>query len=278
MMSLWNFEKLGEDVNMKIQYLIGVICFLNTLVCSGAELYQSEVTFLSNAERQIQLERLESIEILSENEYLTQMALQKPNVFIRQLERARSVLQQGGEVELVSRRLRTEGFFSPEVQLIFTRFISLLDPADLMTESRVIHFLVMLNNELDTWSYLFNPDLLLDDYAALECAPEKAPAEFLGPEDYQYLLQVAHPNMEISLWRFDATEAIIYPVATLAETTVEKYDFINRFGQKFGLLNRNNLVLIDANGQAVQCHKIEPSIFRAYQDYRREIILSEKQL
>ena len=263
---------------MKIQYLLGVICFLNSLVCSGAELYRSEITFLSNAERQIQLERLESIEILSENEYLTQMALQKPNVFIRQLERARSVLQQGGEVEMVSRRLRTEGFFSLEVQSIFTRFISLLDPDDLMTESRAIQFLVLLNNELDTWSYLFNPDLLLDDYVALECAPEKAPAKLLGPEDYQYLIQVAHPNMELSIWRFDASEAIIYPVATLVTTTIEKYDFVNRFGQKFGLLSRNNLAMIDANGQTLQCQKTEPLIMRAYQNYRREVILSEKQL
>ena len=263
---------------MKKQYMFATILLLNAEVCLAADLYRSDITFLPRIERQAQFESLASNETLSEKQYLTQMALEKTDVFIRQLDRARSVVQQGGEAGQISRLLRAEGFFSAEVQSILIQFISLSQPDDILDESRVIQFLVSLNNELETWSYLLNPDISLDDYAALECASGKLPENLLGSPEHQYLLQVAHPNMELSLWRFDATEAITYPVATLSNTTVDEYGFVDRFGQKFGVLNRNNLSMTDADKQILQCQKIEPSIMRAYQDHRREMILSEKQL
>ena len=57
-----------------------------------------------------------------------------------------------------------------------------------------------------------------------------------GPPEHQYVMQVAHPNMELSLWRFDAKEAITYPIATATETTVETYRFVDRFGVELGML------------------------------------------
>lgn len=263
---------------MKKQYVLATIFLLNTAVCVATDFYQSDITFLTPAERQAQIEILASTETLSERQYLTQMALEKTDVFIRQLNRARLVVQQGGETGQVSRLLRAEGFFSPEVQSILTQFISLSQSDNTLDESRVIQFLVSLNNEIDTWSYLFNPEVSLDDYAALECASGKLPENLLGSPEHQYLLQVANPNMELSLWRFDAAEAITYPVATLIKTTVDEYGFVDRFGQQFGVLNRNNLSMTDANGEILQCQKIDPLIMRAYQDHRREMILSEKQL
>ena len=263
---------------MKNQCVLATILFLNAAVCLGEGLYRSDTTFLTVAEREAQLERLASIETLSEKQYLTQMALEKTDVFIRQLDRARSIIQKGGEAEQVSRFLRAEGFFSPEVQSILTNFIMFLQPDNSLNESSVIQFLVSLNNELEIWSYLLNPDISIDDYAALECASGKLPEDFLGSPEQQYLLKVAHPNMELSLWRFDAAEAVTYPVATLIKTTVAEYGFVDRFGQKFGVLNRNNLSMTNSNGQVSQCQKIEPSIMRAFQDHRREMILAEKQL
>ena len=91
-------------------------------------------------------------------------------------------------------------------------------------------------------------------------------------------MQVAHPNMELSLWRFDAKEAISYPIATATETTVETYRFVDRFGAEFGMLNRENLSMQLSSGGVLQCQKVDASIMRAYHDHRRELILSEKQL
>jgi hypothetical protein len=84
--------------------------------------------------------------------------------------------------------------------------------------------------------------------------------------------------MELSLWRFDPAEALTYPIATLVETTVDDYQFIDRFGNIFGTLDRDNLSMQMPGIDPLQCRKIEPVIMRAYQNHRREMILSEKQL
>ena len=50
-------------------------------------LYRSDVTFVSDADRQAEVEKLTAIETPSEQQYLTQIALEKPDVFARQLRR-----------------------------------------------------------------------------------------------------------------------------------------------------------------------------------------------
>ena len=141
-----------------------------------------------------------------------------------------------------------------------------------------MEFLIRLNTPAGAWDYLLSETPGLDDFAALECAPGKAPAELLGPFEYQFVIQVAHPNMELSLWRFDPAEALTYPVATLVETTVDDYRFIDRFGNAFGTLNRDDLSMQVPGSDPLQCQKIDSVIMRAYQDHRREMMLSEKQL
>jgi hypothetical protein len=86
------------------------------------------------------------------------------------------------------------------------------------------------------------------------------------------------PHLELSLWRFDAREAVSYPVATVVETTVESYRLIDRFGSDVGTLSRDDLSMQLPTGDMLQCQKVEPAIMRAYQDHRREMILAEKQL
>lgn len=245
---------------------------------SADDLYRSEVTYISAVDRQTEVDRLLAIEIPSEQQYLTQIALQKPHVFARQLGRAREVLDAGGEPSQIAARLRTEGFTSPDVQASLKTFLVSLHPEDSVTSARVIEFLIRLNTPAGSWDYLLSENPDLDDFAALECAPGNAPAELLGPAEFQYVIQVAHPNMQLSLWRFDLAEALTYPVATLIKTTVDNYYFIDRFGNEFSILDRDNLSMQMSGSGPLECQKIKPMIMRAYQDHRREIVLSQKQL
>ncbi len=263
---------------MNTRSFLVVFSMLAAMPAGAGSLYRSDMTFISNADRQTEIEKLASIETPSEQQYLTQIALEKPDVFVRQLNRARDILIAGGEPSQVSSRLKTEGFYSPDTQSALQAFVLALHPEDSINTSRVMDFVVRMNNPTGAWDYLLQPDVELDDYAALECAPGKAPTELLGPAEHQYVIQVAHPNMELSLWRFDAREAVSYPVATVVETTVESYRLIDRFGSDVGMLNRDDLSMQLPTGDMLQCQKVEPSIMRAYQDHRREMILAEKQL
>ena len=263
---------------MNIRRFCYAICTLLSISANADTLYRSDVMFISDADRQAEIEKLVSIESPSEQQYLTQIALEKPEVFARQLNRARDVLLAGGEPSQVSSRLKTEGFYSPETQSALQAFVLGLHPEDSINASRVMDFVIRMNNPAGAWDYLLNPSVELDDYAGLECAPGKAPTELLGPSEHQYVIQVAHPNMELSLWRFDARQAATYPVATVVETTVEAYRLVDRFGSDAAILNRDDLSMQLPTGDALQCHKVEPSVMRAYQDHRREMILSEKQL
>ena len=245
---------------------------------SADSLYRSDVTFISDADKQAELEKLVAIETPSEQQYLTQIALEKPDVFARQLNRARDILRAGGEPSKVSSRLRTEGFYSPDTQSILQAFMSDLHSGDVITSSRVMDFVMRMNNPKGAWNYLLGATTELDDYSALECALDRAPSQLLGPPEHQYVMQVAHPNMELSLWRFDALKAVTYPVATVVETTVDSYRFINRFGSDLATLSRDNLSMQLSTGDILQCQKVEPLMMRAYQDYRRELVLSEKKL
>ena len=241
-------------------------------------LYRSDVTFVSDADRQAQVDKLIAIETPSEQQYLTQIALEKPDVFARQLRRAREILRIGGEPSQISSKLMAEGFYSPDTQSALEAFVLSLHPGDMINMSHAMNFVMRVNNPTDVWTYLLDTKGKLDDYAALECAPNQAPTKFLGSPEHQYVMQVAHPNMELSLWRFDAREAITYPIATATETTVETYRFIDRFGAELGMLNRENLSMQLPTGDILQCQKVDASIMRAYQDHRRELILSENQL
>jgi len=270
--------KLGRVGFMNTRSFLVVFSMLAVMPAGAESLYRSDMTFISNADRQTEIEKLASIETPSEQQYLTQIALEKPDVFARQLNRARDILIAGGEPSQVSSRLKTEGFYSPETQSALQAFVLALHPEDSINTSRVMDFVVRMNNPIGAWDYLLQPDVELDDYAALECAPGKAPTELLGPAEHQYVIQVAHPNMELSLWRFDAREAVSYPVATVVETTVESYKLIDRFGSDVGTLSRDDLSMQLPTGDMLQCQKVEPAIMRAYQDHRREMILAEKQL
>jgi hypothetical protein len=270
--------KLGRVGFMNTRSFLVVFSMLAVMPAGAESLYRSDMTFISNADRQTEIDKLASIETPSEQQYLTQIALEKPDVFVRQLNRARDILIAGGEPSQVSSRLKTEGFYSPETQSALQAFVLALHPEDSINTSRVMDFVVRMNNPIGAWDYLLQPDVELDDYAALECAPGKAPTELLGPAEHQYVIQVAHPNMELSLWRFDAREAVSYPVATVVETTVESYRLIDRFGSDVGTLSRDDLSMQLPTGDMLQCQKVEPAIMRAYQDHRREMILAEKQL
>ena len=243
-------------------------------------LYRSEVTYAPAGSKQAELDRLLAIETPSEQQYLTSIALQKPLIFERQLKRAREILTTGGEAEAgqIESRLRTEGFYSKDIHKILSEFFASIHPDDEITASRVMEFLMRLNAQAGHWNYLFSKSQTLDDYSALECGLGAAPTKLLGPVEHQYLMKVAHPDMQLSLWRFDPIEALIYPVATLVETTVDHYRFIDRFGNEFGLLSRDDLTMQVLDSDQLQCQKLDSAVMRAYQDHRREIILSEKQL
>ena len=273
-----NELKLGRvsAMNPQIFCLATWIVLATSAIADG--LYRSDVTFVSDADRQVEVEKLIAIETPSEQQYLTQIALEKPDVFARQLRRAREILRIGGEPSQVSSKLRAEGFYSPDTQSVLQALVLSLHPDDVINISHAMNFVIRVNNPTDVWIHLLDAPGKLDDYAALECAPNQVPTELLGPPEHQYMMQVAHPNMELSLWRFDAKQAITYPIATATEITVETYRFIDRFGAELGMLNRENLSMQLPTGDVLQCHKVDPSIMRAYQDHRRELILSEKQL
>ena len=243
-------------------------------------LYRSAVTYVPAGSQQAELERLLAIETPSEQQYLTSIALQKPQIFARQLQRAREILTTDSDVEAsqIESRLRTEGFYSNDIHRILREFYESIHPEDEITSLRVMEFLMRMNAQAGHWNYLLNESQTLDDYSALECGLGTAPTELLGPVEHQYLMKVAHPNMQLSLWRFDPIEALTYPVATLVETTVDHYRFIDRFGNEFGLLSRDDLTMQVSDSEQLQCQKVDFLVMRAYQDHRREIILSERQL
>jgi hypothetical protein len=271
-------EKLGRVGFMNMRTFSFAFGVFAAIPAAADSLYRSDTTFISDADRQTEIARLAAIETPSERQYLTQISLEKPVVFARQLTRARDILIAGGEPSQVSSRLKTEGFYSPDTQSVLQAFVLALHPEDLINGSRVMDFVMRMNNPSGAWNYLLQPTVELDDYAALECAPEKAPTELLGPPEHQYVIQVAHPNMELSVWRFDAREAMTYPVAIVVETTVDSYRLIDRFGSDMAMLSRDDLSMRLPTGDVLQCQKVEPSVMRAYQDHRREMVLSEKQL
>lgn len=256
--------------------LLMLCCAMWSAQVFSASYYREVLTFLTAAEREATLAQLAAIETPTEAQYLTQIALEKPDVFVRQLNLALDVIRAGGEGDAVAKGLRNAGFLGADTQaqlLIFAATLVEMEPVDL---ADAMLFVLILNDRDALWEHVL-VEKSRDDFNALECALNTAPSELLGPEMHQYLLQVGYPDMELTLWRFDAMEAVRYPVAVVSETTVDQYRFRDRFGLDFGTLDRRDLTLQMPN-ETVRCAKVPVSVLRAYQEHRREVILSDKQL
>lgn len=251
-------------------------CCLWSAVAYGASYYRENITFLPAAERESALVQLSAIETPTEAQYLTQIALEKPDIFLRQLNRALDVIRAGGEGDAVPRGLQDSGFLGVDTQERILMFAATLDDAERLTADDVFRFVLFLNDRSALWEHVLAEESR-DDFNALECAPGSAPSELLGPEMHQYVMQVGYPDMELTLWRFDAAEAMTYPVAVVSETTVNQYRLRDRFGLDFGVLDRRDLTL-QMPSETVQCAKVSVSVLRAYQEHRREVILADKQL
>lgn len=246
------------------------------MVALGASYYRENVTFLPATERESALMQLSAIETPTEAHYLTQVALEKPDIFLRQLNRALDVIRAGGEGDTIPKGLRDSGFLGVDTQERLFMFAATVGDAERLTPDDVFRFVLFLNDRDALWEHVLTEDSR-DDFNALECAPGAPPSELLGPEIHQYVMQVGYPDMELTLWRFDAAEAMTYPVAVVSETTVNQYRLRDRFGLDFGVLDRRDLTL-QMPSETLQCAKVSVSVLRAYQEHRREVILSDKQL
>jgi len=149
------------------------------------------------------------------------------------------------------------------------------EPDELTTRDAFL-FVVQLNDRENAWQHVVSEETR-DDFNALECSPNTAPSELLGPVEHQYVMQVGYPDMELTLWRFDAMEAVTYPVAVVIETTVDQYRLMDRLGFDFGTLDRRTLIM-QSGDETLHCAKVAAPVLRAYHEHRREVILSDKQL
>ena len=122
--------KLGRvrTMNAQIFCLTAWTVLATSSMADG--LYRSDVTFVSDADRQAEVAKLIAIETPSEQQYLTQIALEKPEVFARQLRRAREILRMGDEPSQLSSKLTAEGFYSPDTQSALEAFFLSLHPED----------------------------------------------------------------------------------------------------------------------------------------------------
>ena len=82
-------------MNKRLISLALCLCFSGNLIADG--LYRSVLTYVPASNKQAELERLLAVESPSEEQYLTSIALQKPQIFERQLNRVREILTTGGE-------------------------------------------------------------------------------------------------------------------------------------------------------------------------------------
>ena len=119
-------------------------------------LYRSDVTYVSDKDRQAEVEKLITIETPSEQQYLTQIALEKPDIFVRQIRRAREILHIGGEPSQISSKLRAEGFYSPDTQSALQAFVLSLHPDDVINRSHAMNFVMRVNNPTDVWIHLLD--------------------------------------------------------------------------------------------------------------------------
>ena len=260
--------------------LIIIFCFGYLLFVNGARaesLYRQDITYFPADFRKAAVNALEALEERTEIQYLTQVGLENPEVFIRQWKAARLAISVAPDLEMASKKLRSAGFYSPQLHVQLATFFSSLGREDELTDAHMRHFLMKINDEGGYWDHLFSKNLSLDDFSALECAQNKPPTNFLGLPEYHYLMRVAFPNMELTLWRFDVDEAVLIPAAVVSATTLEAYQLIDRLGKPFGSIDRRTLIMTLSDIE-VHCAKVDPAVMRAYQDFRRETIFSDKQL
>ena len=254
-------------------FVLGMCC--STWVVASSY-YRDDMAYVPTAERESYISRLEAIETPTEAQYLTQIALQKPNAFVRQLGQAMRVLQDGGDGDAVPKGLRNAGFMGVDTQAQLMQFLAGYgEPGELTTRDAFL-FVVQLNDRENAWQHVVSEETR-DDFNALECSPNTAPSELLGPVEHQYVMQVGYPDMELTLWRFDAMEAVTYPVAVVIETTVDQYRLMDRLGFDFGTLDRRTLIM-QSGDETLHCAKVAAPVLRAYHEHRREVILSDKQL
>ena len=243
----------------------------------ASDLYRDDLVYFTGEDLASEIERLSAIETPDEVSYLTQIALEKPEVFVRQLDVARDLLERAPAVESVRDELQEAGFFSPNVQQQIAIFFSEFDVGDDLNTSDAYRLVIQLNDQDGAWAHLLASEHELDPFTGLECAPNQVPSELMGPPEHQYLLRVAHPNMELTLWRYDPKTAIRFPVGAVSKTSVDQYQFISRLGQPLATLNRQTLEMVIGENMLV-CQKIAAPVMQAYQDHRREVILADKQL
>ena len=85
-------------------------------IVEASNLYSDDLFYLSDLERISNAERVAAIDMPSEAEYLTQIALEKPKIFIRQVRLVQEVVENKSDVELISDKLREAGFYSIDIQ------------------------------------------------------------------------------------------------------------------------------------------------------------------
>jgi len=241
-----------------------------------ADLYRDDTTYVPEDARTEILLRLDAVTPMTEPVGIARAVLRAPDAVIRQLELARRVHSDANR-DLITELTRL-GFTTPLVQTTVVRFLDRLD-ADRRITGDALDRLVM--DLLDTeghWAHLTDEQPALNDFTGLECAPNQAPSAFLGPSAHQYLMRIAHPNMEFSLWRVDPETARRYPVAVTHRVRLAAYEWIDRWSQPFGSLDRASLTFTLADGTVLGCARVPSEVMRAHQDYQRETRVADKQL
>lgn len=245
-------------------------------IVEASNLYSDDLFYLSDQERISNAERVAAIDMPSEAEYLTQIALEKPKIFIRQVRLVQEVVENKSDVELISDKLREAGFYSIDIQDQLIEIFNLGIFSNPVTEAEITGLTMVINESSRPWKSIMFAERL-EDYAAIECASDKIPSHLTGPLEHQYMIRIAYPDMNLSLWRFNVIEAVSFPVALVDKTTVDTYELIDRFGQRFGQIDRSALI-INGLDSVLKCSKFSPFILRAFKDHQRELLLAEKQL
>lgn len=246
------------------------------LNCHSSGLFVDDLFFLSTKERLTNFERLAAIDKPAESNFLTQIALEKPKVFIRQIRLIQQFIKNESDPKTIANQLRQAGFYSLQIQDNLVNLLNgnlLSDPVE---ESEIQAVLLAINKSTQPWMSLIDAERF-EDYSALECATNSIPTRLTGPSEHQYMIRIAYPNLELSLWQFDVNSAVSYPIAMVSKTTVNDYTLLDRFGMTFGRMDRATLTILTDKVSLV-CARLAPAILRAFKNHQRELLLAEKQL
>ena len=258
-------------------HILTVVTVFASLSCTAvADLYRDDITYLQALEREALAAELSAITTVSEPVGIAQFALSNPAAVVRQLELARALIDDASRDPLVG--LVKLGFTTPEVQTAVVRFVESLAPKTPIRTDQLLQFVMQLLDTEGHWDHLWADAPALNDFTGLECAPNAVPTHLLGPSMHQYLMRIAHPNMEFSLWRVDPETARRYPVAVTSEVNLSSYVWVNRFSQPFAQLDRGQLQMTLSDGQTLACARVPAEVMRAHHDYQREVRVADKQL